>query len=1038
MNEILRGHAVTAGPVFAVSRSVSRVVPFRVMLPVLACAVMCALACATAARAQFSAGGACQAKAADLYDERGFLNNKALTIDGALAVSNSNGNVSYTFPLGATLVSGRTVDVSLTYCGSVPFVAYKEYASGNVYEPFARWSRFNQNRPAWIISTMGFAVQILGTNTMFHCDPARFNDPTRADYDDRDMIWLAEGAEVCSRAEDLINVTSNQSERGYTDVISLMRADGSVLRLYNRRPYIAAAALAERADLFTGYYVSNAANDRAYGIVGYDSTIWQDWARRFAKGVVTPTFPYIPRVLHYFDGNGLEYVFRERVAAYGAPSYRGSGLAIPTRFGGMKAQPTVFYLEEVHSNDGPVIRAIGRSRHLDERQVITLNQGNIYDPLFTWEIDTTVGRALVTDINDVHITYGDVGLTVEAAGRTSVVQMGQFQTSGNAPVSTTWMPLATRGYFTSTAKNLATKTETGPGASALYEGYLGYVTRITDAEGRATTFEYEPYTRMFKNFGFPIADLPGVDVTLTARNLRLTAVTEPYARTTIAYTRGDIASSGDLVREDNVRAGTIRYNTPTADDPFLRTNVASVIRRFDRAGAPLTETRYEYRYSNTDGFWQGTVAVRDKVTDSVTTTVYDYRVHTIADSFHLAVESAPRFTELHTVTTTAAGVTSTQTTDYQTLGSPYVWLPTSEETTVAGIRTGKRTYSYSFDTLRHYGGNDTLTQNFGLEVRRAVGRTLDPATLAVVRIDTTDYTALLPVDTSLIRLDTLLDKFATYRNYKAALDSGAIHGFWEEWMTNPRVAVFTLDSASERTILPPQYGMVRRRVIADSLGTVVAGQSFGYTAMAPGGHYLNDFYYRGRPERDTLIGAGGAIRLGPVTTYTRGMGLNVPETYTAANGATSKLAYGSYSSPKLRVGGGYFAHARILYNDGVIRDSVLPHAGAFSILYNQPMATERRVRRYDAATGALTVDTLLALSGYTFHGRPSVTVDPSGVVTLYDYDRARATARHACRRRRGPPRYRGHRPLSRHRTHRGGGHHHASVSYRYGGLRRRQ
>src|SRR3954463_6589077 len=66
-------------------------------------------------------------KASDLYDERGFSQNKALTVDGRLMVSNSNGNVSYSYPISHHMEGGYAIDVTLNYCGSVGFTAYKDY-----------------------------------------------------------------------------------------------------------------------------------------------------------------------------------------------------------------------------------------------------------------------------------------------------------------------------------------------------------------------------------------------------------------------------------------------------------------------------------------------------------------------------------------------------------------------------------------------------------------------------------------------------------------------------------------------------------------------------------------------------------------------------------------------------------------------------------------------------------------------------------------------------------------------------------------------
>ena len=123
------------------------------------------------ARAQYSDEAFEQKQASELYDERGFYQNKAITVDGKLVVANSNGNVSYSYPISSWQRHGHSFSSSLNYCGSVSFSTYGEYEVGGVDNPYTKWNRFSQNRPVWLLNVNGFAVQAIALTTAFHAEP---------------------------------------------------------------------------------------------------------------------------------------------------------------------------------------------------------------------------------------------------------------------------------------------------------------------------------------------------------------------------------------------------------------------------------------------------------------------------------------------------------------------------------------------------------------------------------------------------------------------------------------------------------------------------------------------------------------------------------------------------------------------------------------------------------------------------------------------------------------------------------------------------
>ena len=170
-------------------------------------------------QAQYSEKSFLVKKTQELYDERGFQQGKALSIDGKLIVSESNGNVSYSYPISEHTVHGYPLNVSLNYCGSVPFTAYRDYHDGEVegfnedgsthyvMGPAQKWSRFHQNRPTWLLGVNGFAVQAVAITTNFHMKPSIVHEAKdqsgKLDYDDDDVIWTIDGYDVCNRMKSL-------------------------------------------------------------------------------------------------------------------------------------------------------------------------------------------------------------------------------------------------------------------------------------------------------------------------------------------------------------------------------------------------------------------------------------------------------------------------------------------------------------------------------------------------------------------------------------------------------------------------------------------------------------------------------------------------------------------------------------------------------------------------------------------------------------------------------------------------------------------
>jgi hypothetical protein len=325
------------------------------------------LFCSVSAAAQYSDDVMSLKNASDLYDERGHLEHSSISVDGKLMVAGANGSVSYSYPISTQVRGGYPINVTLNYAGAVSFTTYRSYIAAHDQNmtPYKGWEKFSQNRPVWILGVNGFALNVLSQTSHFAADSAsRIFNLSANQFDDGDFTWSIDGFDACNRMVDLDPDYVGQD--GYVDVIRLLRSDGSLLQLVNKHARQQGDSNAGvRQNLYTGYYIDNsAANASGYGFVEFDSTYWPEYIYDLLAGRVDAfRAAQVPRKLRYYDGSGLEYVFREWVIPYGPKAYRNYDHVT----GGVWGGPTIFYLEHIihrfptpHSAIGTMRRAGGR------------------------------------------------------------------------------------------------------------------------------------------------------------------------------------------------------------------------------------------------------------------------------------------------------------------------------------------------------------------------------------------------------------------------------------------------------------------------------------------------------------------------------------------------------------------------------------------------------------------------------------------------------------------------------------------------------
>jgi len=171
-------------------------------------------------------------RAGDLYDEHGFMKSKALSISGNLAISNSSGNVSYTYPLASYTRDGYPVNISLNYAGSVKYTTIDHFGTMGQGESDKRWHKMSCNKPTWMISVNNYVVQAFVQNSELILNQSYGSTTTSEQFVPKH--WVIEGYDVCNNMKPFTATDhegAGQQLRAFTDAIRILRADGSTLTL---------------------------------------------------------------------------------------------------------------------------------------------------------------------------------------------------------------------------------------------------------------------------------------------------------------------------------------------------------------------------------------------------------------------------------------------------------------------------------------------------------------------------------------------------------------------------------------------------------------------------------------------------------------------------------------------------------------------------------------------------------------------------------------------------------------------------------------
>lgn len=861
---------------------------------------------------------------------------------GGLSVSEVNGNVSYAYPISSYTVSGYPMSFSLNYCGGVAMSTFTTHTTSTVSycNGCDGWKQFNTNQPAWLLSFNGFAVQALTRKHAF------FNDPSHPPYQGGwNCMWMIDGYDFCNR----MNRLSTAEDQ---DVIKILMASGGVLTLRNARQ-VQDIGAGQEASLYTGYYYSNSVNSKGFGIVEFDSSAasWPLYARNIAAPAYPQRYAYVPRVLKYYTGDGLEYVFREHVMPYAVDA---NG-ADPNYYS--TAQPTIFYLEEVNSSLRTLVR-FKRQRH-------TFADANER---------ASGGRAPLVEFDGHRITYGENSVTIEALGRTVEMKL-----------KAKWDAY---GEISNSLEDECILKEIGDEAYSLntfgHVSVLYFVTSIRDPEGirdiskrRATVFDYERITRTFSGFDVTVITSPK-----TFAFYRLSKVTEPSeAYNTITYLPG----TGTLTAAQVSGIGKKIH-------PDLG-HVASDLKKYDKSGQLLAQVNYLYDNAPAGYTRKVKMSSEDKITNkkqetSLYYTFYDMPAYKDNQAQKFMTPTVT-FSALEKTVSTAGTVTSTALTSYSNTlsgASRFVWLPVTRQTLVqqgggSQLTTSYNTYSYTFAEVNDFGGDDSLRTLFGRGFQSRTTQTHNPAhTSTVLMKGTSNYINLPLLSATVTRVDSIYNEQESRLQTDAARRSGQ----------KKTVQVFTTQQVTGKKMkVPPIYGLLESSYAIDPpTSTIIAGveNTFEWYFMPS----ASPVYPRGALKQSWTVGQNGLKVLNGTVQYSGGWYRNIPRSGLNVFGAKGSAFLDYATTPSLL--GNYPTGVKVRNDNSTTVETLYREHH----LFETPVASEQYVRYWDPATSTTQTLTLTSSTERTFHGQVAASVDANGWyhAAEYDYNGRATVVRH--------------------------------------------
>ncbi len=283
-------------------------------------------------------------------------------------VNDFSRSLRFSYPISSNSVDGYPYNVSLEYNSNVPVISLEDYwkdttTSGKIRDG---WKFRNGSRPYWIMGINGIAIQVFSHKAM----PAQFwvqdydNDTLNGKWKEKigffpyyigtntrypigfnsihsQFHWIIQGYDVSNRLFDI-------NEEGDQDIIKILKTDGSSIEFRNTTVYDPNTMTESDEALYTGTYYISDMNNHGFAKVSIDTSWWPEYFKKHAP-YGAQRVKYKPRIMRYYPGDGLEYVFKEHIAPYGARIFTNEVTISKTDTIPLESPLTAFYLTAVNT-----------------------------------------------------------------------------------------------------------------------------------------------------------------------------------------------------------------------------------------------------------------------------------------------------------------------------------------------------------------------------------------------------------------------------------------------------------------------------------------------------------------------------------------------------------------------------------------------------------------------------------------------------------------------------------------------------------------
>ena len=913
-------------------------------------------------------------------------------VDGKLSIAPVNGGMSYIYPISNNSIDGYKISVNLSYITDMSLTAFMGYYSSmNNCPNCDTWHMISATHPGWTIGVNGFAVNVFSlTHTFLNTYPTDDNTGSdwfnttvdmpegrhRDDLNKKEVIWMVNGYDFCNRMEVLTNANDY-------DVIRILKASGGILELKN--PITRGDVYSSNdPSLYTGTYYEDGINSGGFAKVEFDERNYPSYIKEVANGK-SDSNSYKPRVVRYYRGDGLEYVFREFVAPYGLRALLRTGKSLdrgydtngvyyapPDAVPG-NAVPTVFYLEEINSSMKNLVKFKRLYHNSDEdnfdicrgRSPVLefadhkINLGNPYVYIHALgrttklTLDAKIFGSPIYEEIDVEQDYGALKLSEileEDHGSTFIDQyLRDYELRSNG-----WSPEEDKECYLS---------EYYDDKMWFYEGIncnrneISLITEILDPEDRRTTFNYEHFMTIKNNEMFD-------NDYLKFNGFRIDTITEPTKVFCFDYLNDTLQSSSKYF---NTIQKYKKYD-------FINGEIGDKLTEVDYDINFELDSTSEYFRESFVSFYNGSSLTPENITKYY---YKEYEAAVLNENSDLDYLNRPlKFTYLNkevkqfndTDLRGTISIKSMKSSDSINGVSRFLFLPTEEKLYSSDfdldtILISHNTMRYEFTEIVNY-PDTNFSNQFGNGISKMIISTINPAsdsdTLIHNRIE---YLHLALDSVAGTRTDEFWDKqrsdSLTIKFRKSGYDT--------------TVTVFNSENF-EKWFLPPVWYLEKYNEFIDGDYSILGATSKSYQTTLS--NPSDPDCRRGALLADTVYGKGlSEYIVSSKRSYTGGRYRNFLQETENSLGAQKKLVY-NYNEV-----GGYPTGKR-LNNDNSIENVKI-----FREYHDieSPLAAISYIRNYNPK-GLIETDSIVVYTEKTYFGQVRASIDANGWYYKNAYD----------------------------------------------------